>query len=61
LKVRLERWYDVDIENQNESIRNIAFSGDFDNEDIQQVMETISRNTGIKYEINNRKILIMNQ
>jgi ferric-dicitrate binding protein FerR (iron transport regulator) len=61
LKIKLERWYDVDIVNENLTLENIAFSGDFDNEDIQQVMETISRNTGIKYKINNRKIIIMNQ
>ncbi|WP_421918595.1 FecR family protein [Marinifilum sp.] len=56
---KLERWFDVRIINDNKEIDDIAFSGDFDNEDIHQVMETIKRNAGIKYELSGDEIRIL--
>ena len=56
---KLERWYDVSIVNENEKIKSILFTGSFDNENILQVMETLKRNTGIKYQINNKQIQIL--
>ena len=56
---KLERWFDVTIINENEDIDDIAFSGDFDNEDIAQVMETLKRNTGVEYEITGNEIRIL--
>jgi len=58
LIIRLERWYDINIINKNSSIENIAFTGDFESEDIEHVMETLKINVGIDYQIDDDLIII---
>jgi len=59
LLIRLERWYDIYIINQNSEIENMAFTGDFDSEDIEQVLETLKRNVGLEYQIEGDIIKIL--
>lgn len=59
LKTRLERWYDIDIQNDNLKLEQVAFSGKFDNEDIAQVMRVLQKNAGIDYEKNGKIIRIL--
>ncbi|MCT4614806.1 MAG: FecR family protein [Marinifilaceae bacterium] len=59
LKIKLERWYNVKITNHNIAITNVLFSGDFDKEDIREVMEILKRNIGLEYEIKGNEIKIL--
>ncbi len=63
LILRLENWYDVDIEYQNKGKKDIAFSGTFKNEEtIWQVLDAIKVYLPLSYEkTDTRKIkLIIN-
>jgi ferric-dicitrate binding protein FerR (iron transport regulator) len=51
LMIRLERWYDVEIEIKNPELNKIIYSGIFKNEEtIWQVLETFELTLPIRYE-----------
>jgi transmembrane sensor len=53
LVVRLERWYDVDIEIKNPDLNQIVYSGVFKNEEtIDQVLNTLELTSPIRYSRN---------
>ena len=56
---RLERLYNVKIIFQNKNVANHMLWATFDNEPINQIMETIKIAAGIKYKIEGRIIYIM--
>jgi ferric-dicitrate binding protein FerR (iron transport regulator) len=60
LIVRLERWYDVEIEIQNTELNDILYSGIFKNEEtIWQVLNTFQLTIPIRYSrVGFRKFLI---
>ncbi len=60
LIVRLERWYDVEIEIQNTELNNILYSGIFKNEEtIWQVLNTFQLTLPIRYSrVGFRKFVI---
>ncbi|WP_052823316.1 FecR family protein [Neotamlana sedimentorum] len=55
---KLERQYNVSIENNNPEIGNQRFAASFDNETIEEVLESFNANFNIDYTINENKIII---
>lgn len=60
LMIRLERWYDVEIDFKNPELNRIVYSGVFKNEEtIWQVLETFQLTLPIRYErVGFRKFII---
>ena len=56
--VKLERHYNVRIVNNNKLLGKKRFDATFDVETIEQVLNTIDKNFGIKYTIANNQIII---
>jgi len=63
LVVRLERWYDVEIEIKNAELYSIVYSGIFKNEEtIWQVLNTFQLTLPIEYKrVDSRKFVIENK
>ena len=63
LIIRLERWYDVDIEIKNQKLNEIVYSGVFKNEEtIWQVLNTLQLTLPIRYNrVDFRKFVIENK
>lgn len=55
---KLERFYNVSIINSNVLLRKNTFTASFDIESIEEVLETFRLSFGIKYKIENNKIII---
>ncbi|MEX0314614.1 MAG: FecR family protein [Allomuricauda sp.] len=58
IRKKLERHYNVSIINSDEVFDENTFSGSFDIESIEEVLETFHRNFGIQYEITDNKVII---
>ncbi|WP_136466905.1 FecR family protein [Flagellimonas onchidii] len=58
IRKKLERHYNVSIINSDEVFDENTFSGAFDIESIEEVLETFHRNFGIQYEIIDNKVII---
>ncbi len=58
LSKKLERWYNVEILLKNDALANIRFSGKFDKETIQEVLNALMFIQPFRYEINQNKITI---
>jgi ferric-dicitrate binding protein FerR (iron transport regulator) len=58
LVVRIERWYNVEIELSNTELKNARFSGKFDKETIEQAMKALTLVTRFHYEIEKNQIKI---
>ncbi len=58
LSVKLERRYDVNFIFENESLKNYAFGGTLEDENLNQVMEVISLAAPIKYFIDKKNVYI---
>ncbi|WP_179376293.1 FecR family protein [Winogradskyella wichelsiae] len=55
---KLERQYNVKFINHNKSLENRFFTAKFDNEDIEQVMESLSYSGNFTYKFNKDTIII---
>lgn len=55
---KLERRYDVSIENTNLKLDHQVFTASFDIETIEQVLKSFGKNFPISYEIKNKNIII---
>ena len=55
---KLERHYNVSIQNNHKEIGNETFTATFDIETIEQVLESFNRNYKIEYSITDNKIII---
>jgi hypothetical protein len=55
---KLERHYNVEIDNNYTELNNIRFTGNFDIESIEQVLRSFSNYRDFKYTINNNQIYI---
>ncbi|MFC5046012.1 FecR family protein [Aquimarina hainanensis] len=55
---KLERSYDVEITINNETIKKEKFTGQFDTESIENVLNTFRSNTLFSYEIKENQIII---
>ena len=61
IAVKLERKYDVKIHFGNEDLRKLKFTGTFENETVEQVIEAIGNAAHINYEIEDRDIWLKEQ
>jgi transmembrane sensor len=55
---RLERWYGVDIQVKNSSLREWGLTASFDNQMLDAVLLSLSHTAHFNYSINNKKIII---
>lgn len=55
---KLERFYNVEITNENEDIKRERFSGQFDTENLETVLRALSASYYFDYEINNNLVTI---
>lgn len=51
---RLERWYNVEIDIQDEILKNYRFKATFKDEPLEEVLKLISKTTPIRYSIDKR-------
>lgn len=58
LLVKIERWYDVDIIVNYPELYQARFTGTFDKETVEQVMNALSTITPFKYEIKKNQIVL---
>ncbi len=58
LAVKLERWYNVQISVENKGLSEEKFTGAFENESLEQVLEAMKISVPFSYEINKNKITI---
>lgn len=58
VKKNLERWYDVEINIEDNSLNNKKLSGQHSNETLEEVLETLAYLLEFKYEINGDKVTI---
>jgi transmembrane sensor len=58
LAVKLERWYDIKIDIEDEALRRIRFTGTFENETIEQGLEIMKLTTPIKYVMDKNEVKI---
>ena len=56
LAKEMERWYDVEINITNESLKDARYTGSFDNETIEQAMKALSMSLPFTYTIEKNKI-----
>ncbi|GAA3553401.1 FecR family protein [Snuella lapsa] len=58
IRKKLERYYNVTIQNKNAVLEESTFNASFTNETIEQVLQTLSSGSNIIYKIKNKKIVI---
>jgi transmembrane sensor len=58
LSVILERWFDIKIHIEDESLKKIRFTGTFEKETIEQILNIMRLTTPIKYTMNKNDIYI---
>lgn len=56
---RLERQFNVDIENESNALQQLRFTGTFDKEGIDFILKTIQTHTHFEYTINEKVITII--
>ncbi|MGE7774476.1 FecR family protein [Chitinophaga sp. NPDC101104] len=55
---RLERWYNVEVEIQDEALKQTRFTGSVENEPVSQILEILTTIKPIKYKVTATKIII---
>lgn len=58
LAVKMERWYGVEIEIKDSFLKEKRFTGNFQNENIEQAMEALTISYSFSFERNGNKIFI---
>ncbi|MBC7947217.1 MAG: FecR family protein [Chitinophagaceae bacterium] len=58
IALKIERWYDVKVNINDDRIRKVEFSGIFEDENLQQVMEALQITGKFKYNIYKREVTI---
>jgi transmembrane sensor len=56
--LKIERWYDVTVTITDEKLKQTAYSGVFEDESLQQVMEALRLTGNFKYTINKKEVVI---
>ena len=55
---KLERYYNITIENNSEELNDIRFTGSFTKEPVSEVLEVFNELTPFKYQVNGSKVVI---
>ncbi|MCG2617243.1 FecR domain-containing protein [Terrimonas sp. NA20] len=58
IALKIERWYDVKVSIPDTRIRRTEYSGVFEDEDLEQVMEALRISGNFHYDINKKEITI---
>ena len=58
LVIRLERWYDLDIDIENNDLLDLRFSGSFTNETAEQAIHALKLSSTFNYSISKNKVNI---
>ncbi len=58
VKYQLEKWYNVQIQFEDDHIQNCVFTGQFKNEKLLVVLEVLKETFGISYEVKSKEIII---
>ncbi len=58
LVIKIERWYNVEIQLSNTELKDARFSGKFDKETIEQAMKALTLVTPFRFEMDKNKITI---
>lgn len=58
LAKKLERWYNVKIIFEDESVRNLSFNGSFENETVSQAFAALQAAVPFDYKINDGEVMI---
>lgn len=58
LAKKLERRFDIEINFDNEELKNLRFSGKLQNEPVEQVLQVMELTAPLKYEIKGRNVVI---
>jgi ferric-dicitrate binding protein FerR (iron transport regulator) len=61
LAVKIERWYNVHINFENERVKQYRFKGVFENESIEQALDALKMTAKFSYHIDGNEIHIDNQ
>jgi len=56
--LKIERWYDVSVNITDEKLKHAAYSGVFEDENLQQVMEALQLTGNFKYTISKKEVII---
>jgi ferric-dicitrate binding protein FerR (iron transport regulator) len=56
--LKIERWYDVTVTITDEKLKQTAYSGVFEDESLQQVMEALRLTGNFSYTINKKEVII---
>ncbi len=59
LAVKLERWYNVEIDIRNDDLKNSRYTGTFEKETIEQAMKALSLSLPFSYEMDKNQIKIL--
>ena len=58
---KLERWYDVNITVDEENLKNIAFTGTFEKETLEQAIEALCKASHLNFKIDKDTVLLMSK
>jgi len=58
IAARIERWFNVEIDIRNASLRKARLSGRYDTENIEQVMQSLQMTTSFTYKIEKNRVII---
>jgi transmembrane sensor len=58
LAVKMERWFDVEIEINNEKLKEMTITGSFQDENLEEALRALQYLVSFKYSIENRKVTI---
>lgn len=56
--LKMERWFDVEVEFKNERLKDVRITGSFENETLQQAIAALQFSTSFQFKIENNKLLI---
>ena len=58
LAQKMERWYNVSVRFDDESLMKITFTGSFEKENIREALDALRQITAFEYSIENRNVVI---
>lgn len=57
--VRLERWYNLDVNVRDDSLRSLRLTANLKSHSVRNVLDVISASLGIRYQVNQNTVLLM--
>ncbi len=54
----LERWYNIPIHLKDETLKGCVFRGEFQNENLQNILEALKFSIGIEYQLTDKEVFI---